>query len=186
MSSTRDDRGSKLQTRIFDYLAEIYPNIKIHHEYRIGKLNQRIDIFIPQLGLAVEIDGEQHFGFNKFFHKSELDWNASVERDKRKEAFLAEHGVKLVRIPYNTKIKNKEDLQKVIEDIPYPDNEFIPFSQQSESQLQQDHIKKEALDTQKEIFYSSNAYKDNVKRQKEYRKKAYQISKKNRIKVNKK
>lgn len=172
--SNLDERGSKLQRLIYDFTKVLYPNCNVEHEYRIGKLNQRIDIYLPQLGLAIEIDGVQHEVFNSFFFKSEIEWNDAVRRDIAKEDFLAEHGVKLLRIPYNTHIKTPEDLKKALDEIPYPDNPFIPFSQDSINLQRKKEITKELQDKQKETYYSSDAYKEKKKRDSEHRKSSYQ------------
>lgn len=49
-----DGRGSIPQRMLYSLLKEIYPNYQIVYEYPIGDLEQRIDIFIPDLGIAIE------------------------------------------------------------------------------------------------------------------------------------
>lgn len=133
-----DDRGSKLQHLIYQLLLKLYPSYEVVYEYVIGDLNQRIDIFIPILGLAIEVDGIQHFKFNKFFFKDEQAWYASIRLDERKNDYLAEKGVKLVRIPYNTAIASVEDLKAEIDATPYPDIEYLGLSQTNEYK---EHVK---------------------------------------------
>ena len=109
-----DERGSKLQQDIYNLACKAYKPYEVIYEYPIGALNQRIDIFIPLLGIALEIDGIQHFKFVKFFHKDETAWNSAKRLDEQKENYLVEHGVKLVRIPYNTDIETVEQLKELI------------------------------------------------------------------------
>lgn len=54
MSYKVDGRGSKDQKIIYQYLHDLYKEHNIIYEYPLYELNQRIDIYIPNLALAVE------------------------------------------------------------------------------------------------------------------------------------
>lgn len=54
MSTYVDGRGSGPQKLLFSFLKELYPTQKIHYEFYIEELNQRIDLYLPYLGLAIE------------------------------------------------------------------------------------------------------------------------------------
>lgn len=54
MSYKVDQRGSKDQRILYDYLSELYPSLQIVYEYPLHELGQRIDIYIPNLALAIE------------------------------------------------------------------------------------------------------------------------------------
>ena len=165
-----DDRGSKLQHLIYQLTLQLYPTYEVVYEYPIGNLGQRIDIFIPLLGIALEIDGIQHFKFVKFFFKDEAAWNSAKRLDEQKENYLVEHGVKLVRIPYDTKIKTVEELKELIDNVEYPDVEYTEISTVHEYK---DHVKKEfrqkTKDLLKEKYKESNqkAYNDFKEKRKE-------------------
>jgi very-short-patch-repair endonuclease len=57
--------------------------------YRVGRQVTMgpyiLDFYVPSAKLCIEIDGEQH--------------SASVEKDRLRDAFLAERGILTVRIP---------------------------------------------------------------------------------------
>lgn len=53
-SNVVDGRGSKDQRLLFDMLKELYPKLDIVYEFPLYDLNQRLDLFIPVLGLAIE------------------------------------------------------------------------------------------------------------------------------------
>ena len=165
-----DDRGSKLQHLIYQLTLQLYQTYEVVYEYPIGNLGQRIDIFIPLLGIALEIDGIQHFKFVKFFFKDEAAWNSAKRLDEQKENYLVEHGVKLVRIPYDTKIKTVEELKELIDNVEYPDVEYTEISTVHEYR---DHVKKEfrqkTKDLLKEKYKESNqkAYNDFKEKRKE-------------------
>ena len=75
MSYKVDQRGSKNQRILYDWLIELYPSLEIIYEQPLYDLGQRIDLYIPSLGIAVEYQGEQHHKLVSHFHKSIEDFN---------------------------------------------------------------------------------------------------------------
>lgn len=165
-----DERGSKLQHDIYNLTCKAYPKYEVIYEYPIGDLGQRIDIFIPSLGIAIEIDGIQHFEYNSFFFKDANSWNNSVRLDKAKDKYLIDKGVKVVRIPYNTKIKTVEELKECIDNIEFPDTEYEGIETQSEYAK----VREEKVKEIRKSFNSKNtdktAYENyKLKRKENYR-----------------
>ena len=136
MSFKVDERGSKDQRTLYQYCAELYPKYEIIYEYAIPELNQRIDIFIPVLGIAIEYNGIQHYKFTEHFHKNVEDFFYGVKLDKKKADYLEEHGVKLVVVPYDRMVKDSKELYDLIQKIEYPETEFKPFSNISEKEIE--------------------------------------------------
>jgi hypothetical protein len=155
-----DERGSEAQHFFYNLLAATYPQYDIVYEYPIGELGQRIDLFIPALGIAVEYDGIQHDKYNSFFFKDENAWNNSVHLDKKKNRYLEEKGVKVVRLKHNTKIKTPEELRAYIEKVPYPDYPYSGIEKESEYTRNQKKLQrekqKEYIKKQKERRESRN------------------------------
>lgn len=153
MSTKLDDgRISKFQRSIYDWLVELYPTIPIEMEKLIPESNQRIDIYIDHLGLAIECDGTFHDKPSSFYVKNIAQWQDLVQRDRAKEKALFHHGIKLVRIPYNHKMKSSQDLNSLIESIEYP----------------------EGIELNREIFEYKNDYSEKEKiKAKKYHRKAY-------------
>ena len=60
----------------------------------------RFDFFLPRENCLREVDGEQHYGFHKRFHKTRQDFLKAQERDRRKNNYALAHGIPLYRIPY--------------------------------------------------------------------------------------
>ncbi len=126
MAYTPDGRGSKGQRILFDWAKQLYNNFTIIYEQLIPELNQRYDIFVKDLGVAIEYDGIQHNKFVEHFHKSTEGYVAAKKRDMAKDKFSEENGVKVVRIPYNYDFETNspESLKKLIDSIPYPESEY--------------------------------------------------------------
>ncbi len=55
-----------------------------------------LDFFLPQRMLAIEVQGEQHFQMNPFFHKSEADFQKQLNRDSQKEFFCELNNIELI------------------------------------------------------------------------------------------
>lgn len=168
-----DGRISELQLQIYNWLKELYPFFDIELEKVIIYSNQRIDIYIHQLQTAIEVDGIQHFKPVGFFVKSEEQWKDMVKKDKVKEKDLLDHGIRLVRIPYNHKLKSKEDLKDFLNSVPFPktdfnDSLFINLKKQDQLQKQRNYSKL------KYSIYKEH-HKDVIKQR---RKQAYQSFKK--------
>ena len=126
MTQLDDGRISKFQRQIYDWVVELFPTLPVEMEKLIPSSNQRIDIYIEYLNLAIECDGTFHDKPSRFYVKNEMQWKDIVRRDRKKEEDLATHGIKLLRIPYNHKLKSSKDLEILIENIPEPDVEFNP------------------------------------------------------------
>lgn len=60
----------------------------------------RFDFYIPSLNIVIEVDGQQHFSYNKYFHKKREDYLEARERDRQKNSYCLAHHIKLYRIPY--------------------------------------------------------------------------------------
>jgi len=67
-------------------------------DFRNGLM--RFDFFIPSLGVCLEVNGNQHYEFNKKFHKSYSDFTKAKERDRMKASYCLAHDLKLYCIPY--------------------------------------------------------------------------------------
>lgn len=48
----------------------------------------------------IEFDGQQHFQFTPYFHKSKEDFHKQLEYDKKKNKFCLKNKIPLYRIPY--------------------------------------------------------------------------------------
>lgn len=183
-----DERGSINQRILYDFLHEIYPTSEIIYEYPLYELNQRIDIYIPNLGIAVEYNGEAHYHFIPHFHKTIEDFKYGLELDRRKREYLYLHGVKVVDIKYNEMLKTSEDLRLLISSIDYPkDVSFIPLPNTSQSSLDFMNIQKERRKqdylVKKELYKEDDFEKNQrLEKQKQFRKDLYQKQKQARKK----
>lgn len=68
------------------------------NEFRDNK-HQMFDFYFPELNIALEIDGVQHY--DDRYHRRHIDAIEQKQRDKDKNRYCLKHGIKMIRIfPY--------------------------------------------------------------------------------------
>ena len=84
-------------------------NLHIKYQFEVGKRtlkwieNLRLDFYIPDLNIAIEVQGEQHYkSINKFGGDDNLQ--KTIHRDKLKKSLCEKNGVKLYYIKYDDDI----------------------------------------------------------------------------------
>lgn len=93
-------KQSKIEKEVFDVLTE--NGVTFEPQYRYDETNQknRLDFFIPSMGIGIECQGEQHFKPVDFANKGD-EWanelfGKNLVRDKYKRALCENKGIKLL------------------------------------------------------------------------------------------
>lgn len=73
-----------------------------------GEFNLELDCYDPELKIAVEYNGEQHYKFNKFFHSNKEAFENQKYRDYMKREMCLKNGIKLIEVPYTIKTEDIE------------------------------------------------------------------------------
>lgn len=60
----------------------------------------RFDFYLPKQNIAIEYNGEPHYQFIPFFHKTTQDFQKRQEYDRYKIGYCLSHGITLYIIPY--------------------------------------------------------------------------------------
>jgi len=71
-----------------------------------GNFNLELDCYNPELNLAVEYNGQQHYKFIPFFHKNKEAFQNQKYRDELKRRMCKENMITLIEIPYTVKTEN--------------------------------------------------------------------------------
>lgn len=71
-----------------------------------GDFNLELDCYNPDLKIAVEYNGIQHYKFIPFFHKNKEGFLNQKYRDDMKRRICKENGILLIEIPYNVNVNN--------------------------------------------------------------------------------
>lgn len=112
-----DENRSALHIRARSIIKKCMPYNKCYEEVILtgcigpgGSLTA--DFFIPDIPMLIEVHGQQHYKFSKFFHGSEKEFQNSLLRDKIKQDWAHQNDIVYITLPYN---KEKEWI-KIIND----------------------------------------------------------------------
>ena len=119
IKNIRNEFYVKNNIYIVKYVSEwdLYKLVKENYKSAIFQYSppflnrQRYDIYIPQLKLAIEYQGQQHYEQTDFFGPLE----EIQERDKKKKKLSDENGVNIIYWKYDEKI-NKKNLDDKIKE----------------------------------------------------------------------
>jgi len=101
----RKDSSGELRARAFleSYFKKSFP--KSRPDFMVNtvtgsKYNLELDCYNPELRLAVEYNGQQHYNYIPFFHKNKEAFYNHKYRDELKRIRCKEIGITLIEIPY--------------------------------------------------------------------------------------
>lgn len=109
--------GSKLEKFLYDELTHLGHHVDFHEKHIISNETLELDLFLPEIKIAIEVDGISHiediWGPDTF--------KRNKKADKQKAGLLLNKKIKLIRIQYNQSVTEKlkrdvlEELQKHLE-----------------------------------------------------------------------
>ena len=90
---------SKIQKNIKDLLMPYWSSDIVFEEFPVAGTRLTLDFYNANKKIAIEVDGNQHYKFNKFFHSnSRQNFLSQLQRDEKKEFFCEINQIRLVRI----------------------------------------------------------------------------------------
>ena len=124
--------GSKMERFLLDKLTREGYNIMFHKTGLIPNKDLEIDLFVPELKVAIEIDGPAHFFpiWGKTDAEKQTILQKHINSDAHKSGLLLSQGFIVIRVKHLTKSlseKHKRDvLKKVIEELVKIRKKFPP------------------------------------------------------------
>jgi very-short-patch-repair endonuclease len=117
--------GSKLEKSLYESLTRSGYIVEFHREGLIPNHKLQLDMFVPELRTAIEIDGPAHF--YPIYGEEALQKN--IKSDKEKSGLILAHGMVMLRIKHlhdtvSDKVKRdvynavKHELQKIEKQFP--------------------------------------------------------------------
>ena len=105
-----DSKSAKAKV-IYQILNQKYDDVKTEYSWdwlKNDRTNRSmyVDFYIPSINTVIEYDGEQHYKYCPYFHRTLEQFENQVYRDKLKDMLLKEHNIRIIRIKYNDKITN--------------------------------------------------------------------------------
>lgn len=74
----------------------------------VTNFNLELDCYNPELSLAVEYNGKQHYKFLPYFHKNKEAFRNQQYRDYMKRELCKKYGINLIEVPYTVKVRDIE------------------------------------------------------------------------------
>ena len=105
------------ETELVYRVKNILPNFDVVHHGRpkwLGK--QHFDIWLPELNVAIEYHGIQHFKAVDFFGGNET-FQANQDRDQRKRELCLNNGVHLIEVAYDQDIDDMTLKSKILKQL---------------------------------------------------------------------
>lgn len=104
MEHTANDSKLELQAKFI--LENIFkqPFVKVRPDFLrndVTGYNLELDLYNPNLKLAVEINGDQHYKFIPFFHRNKDAFTKQRYRDEMKKWKCQQAGLTLIDVPYS-------------------------------------------------------------------------------------
>jgi hypothetical protein len=97
---------SKFHKRAKEVIGRVFPTAQYIEEVTV-KLRKGetvyLDFYIPMFYIAIEVQGQQHYGYNPHFHTSRLAYYQSLRRDERKKEWCEINKIKYIEFPYKEK-----------------------------------------------------------------------------------
>ena len=98
---------SEYHLRARDLLKKTFPTCQILEEVSIPVRKGQVlylDFFLPLHNLCIEVHGEQHYKFNKFFHKDKLAFYKAKARDYDKKEWCEINDIRLIEFNYDEEV----------------------------------------------------------------------------------
>jgi hypothetical protein len=113
---------SSLHLQARDLIHECFPTLQVLEEVAVNIRRTEtlyLDFYLPLIKKCVEVHGEQHYKFNKFFHNSALGFIRHKKRDQEKQEWCALNGIEYIELPFdqtdNWKSRIKNEYQRTSE-----------------------------------------------------------------------
>lgn len=90
--------ASKLQLYVKQFLKQFWFGQVVLEEFRVPGSKLRIDFLNLNKKYAIEVNGNQHTQFNKFFHGNRSNYFSSIQRDFKKLEWLEKNGFEVAEI----------------------------------------------------------------------------------------
>jgi len=123
---TVKNNASNLHKAVYEFCRRRFPLFTILQEYTIFvddrgmKEHLFVDIFIKELNLAIECNGEQHYKANKFFFSGSFEFKKAQKRDSLKSEWCKKNKIALAVFKYSDKLSYEffnETIDNAIKEI---------------------------------------------------------------------
>jgi hypothetical protein len=93
-------------------IKELFPTLQILEEVPIKITRSEtlfLDFYLPLIKTCVEVHGEQHYKFVKFYHQNMIGFAKSKKRDSSKTEWCNINNIKQIILPHYESIEQWKD-----------------------------------------------------------------------------
>ena len=117
LSDWDSESKSLIQKSVKDFIYDRWFADRVFEEFPVAGSRLSFDFYNATKKMAIEVDGSQHYQYNKFFHSnSRQKFLDQLKRDQKKDEFCEINNIKLFRI-----------LEDEIREKIFPSKEFIKW-----------------------------------------------------------
>jgi len=124
LAATKETAASSYEREVLAALKELYPRMIILRQVYLAKetrsrvKNTRVDFYMPELNLCIEVDGEHHFKPIEYDEHAQANFENRQAMDRLKDEFLELAGYNVLHVPYTVIDDNLKDwLKEQIKEI---------------------------------------------------------------------
>lgn len=113
MAKGKITNKSSYHLRARALIAEAYPTLQILEEVPIQlRKNETLylDFYLPLKKICIEVHGEQHYKFIPFYHQNILNFLKAQKRDREKQEWCENNGIKYIALSYNKEDEWRNDI----------------------------------------------------------------------------
>jgi hypothetical protein len=102
------EHKSSYHLKARNLIKEIFPTLQILEEVPINIRRSEtlyLDFYLPLKKMCIEVHGEQHYNFVKFYHATKLDFLKAQKRDKEKQEWCSINGINYSALKYDESIE---------------------------------------------------------------------------------
>lgn len=99
---------SQLHLEARNLLKICFPTLQILEEVQIPLRKSQIlvlDFYLPLNKKCVEVHGEQHYKFCRFYHKDQMNFLKHKKRDQEKQEWCLTNDIEYVELPFNENLE---------------------------------------------------------------------------------
>lgn len=99
-------KKSSLHLEARSIIHEHFPTLQVLEEVPINVRKAEtlyLDFYLPLIKTCIEVHGEQHYNFNKFFHNTPLGFMKHKKRDQEKKDWCELNNIVFIELPYDKK-----------------------------------------------------------------------------------
>lgn len=104
--------GSKLELFLFQELTKLGHKIELHKTHLLRNINLSIDLLIPKISVAIEVDGPNHFEPIR----GEEELRKTIATDRQKTGLILSEGLCLIRIKQQHKL-SKRYMRQILDQL---------------------------------------------------------------------